>query len=268
MAKIQWDKQGEKTYHSGLDRGVLYPKGSPGVPWNGLTGVTESSEGKAITPLHQDGIKYVNEQPNEEYKAKIQALTFPDEFYDIIGRVTSGSGLYFNQQYRKEFGFSYRTFVGSDTEGPSDEYRLHLVYNAIVLPEQYDRSTWDDSPSANEMSWDIITVPSIISGQKPTSTFTISSEETSPEKMAAVEDILYGTSSKNPRMPTVDELVTLFDDWPFLQINMNVTTGIHLLTVRGLHDLKGDLYKGAYSIPPDSRLVGSPLLGVYKLGAA
>lgn len=268
MATIEWDKLGDKTYHSGLDRGVLYPAGMAGVPWNGLTGITESSEGKAITPLHQDGIKYVNEQPNEEYKAKIQALTFPDEFYDIIGRVTSGSGLYFNQQYRKEFGFSYRTFVGNDTSGPEDSYRIHLVYNAIVLPEQYDRSTHDDTPEANSMSWDIITVPSIISGQKPTSTFTISSDETSPEKLKVIEDILYGTKTTSPRLPSVDELVTLFDDWPYLQINMVVSTGLHKLQVRGLHDLKGDLYKGIYAIPSDTRLTGSPLVGIYKLGAS
>ena len=50
MARLVWDKTGERFYETGVDRGVLYPiqEGgvySKGVAWNGLTAVTESPSG-------------------------------------------------------------------------------------------------------------------------------------------------------------------------------------------------------------------------------
>ena len=43
MSRIIWDNVGEKTYETGLDRGVLYPLNTEtnaydsGGPWNGLS---------------------------------------------------------------------------------------------------------------------------------------------------------------------------------------------------------------------------------------
>ena len=46
MSKIKWDETGKRFYETGVDHAVLYPidndgKYSNGVPWNGITGVTE-----------------------------------------------------------------------------------------------------------------------------------------------------------------------------------------------------------------------------------
>ena len=45
--KIKWDQVGEKLYEIGVDRSVLYTQEGgvygAGVPWNGLTQVTEKS---------------------------------------------------------------------------------------------------------------------------------------------------------------------------------------------------------------------------------
>lgn len=50
MSRIVWDKTGERFYETGVDRAVLYPISSAGlynkgVPWNGITGITESPSG-------------------------------------------------------------------------------------------------------------------------------------------------------------------------------------------------------------------------------
>ena len=50
MGAIVWDQVGERTYETGTKKGVLYPQAANGtypngVPWNGLTSVSESPEG-------------------------------------------------------------------------------------------------------------------------------------------------------------------------------------------------------------------------------
>ena len=45
MGKIVWDKTSERLFETGVSQGVLYPQVSgaypKGVPWNGITAVTE-----------------------------------------------------------------------------------------------------------------------------------------------------------------------------------------------------------------------------------
>ena len=50
MSKIVWDKTGERFYETGVDHAVLYPISAAGlynkgVPWNGITAITESPSG-------------------------------------------------------------------------------------------------------------------------------------------------------------------------------------------------------------------------------
>ena len=50
MAKLEWDKTGERFVENGVSKGVLYPQSSDGtypqgVAWNGLTAVNESPDG-------------------------------------------------------------------------------------------------------------------------------------------------------------------------------------------------------------------------------
>ena len=85
MAKIEWDKIGERLYETGVDHGVLYVRGElgtypTGVAWNGLTAVTESPSGAEATPLYADNIKYLNLFSAEEFGATIEAYTYPEEF--------------------------------------------------------------------------------------------------------------------------------------------------------------------------------------------
>ena len=62
MAKLVWDKSGERLYETGVKQGVLYVQDTTGtypkgVAWNGLTAVTESPSGAEATALYADDIK-------------------------------------------------------------------------------------------------------------------------------------------------------------------------------------------------------------------
>lgn len=264
MAKIEWDNPGDRYYHVGIDRGVLYPKSGPGVPWNGLSSVNENPTGGTAKPYYIDGFKYLNESTPEEFAGTIEAYTYPDEFSKIDGTYSSGSGLYYGQQVRESFGLCYRTFIGSDTEGLDNGYEIHLIYNALASPTSKSHSTVSNTVSPSTFSWNITSAPGLISSRKPTSHLVINSKETDPETLKDLEDILYGTY-ETARLPEITEIVTMFDDWPVLEISPNTSTGLNQLIFDGLSDLKGDTSVGLYEATDDTRLVERSTPGLYDL---
>ena len=212
MAKIEWDKTGERLYETGVKNGVLYvqeggayPKG---VAWNGLTAVTESPSGAEATPLYADDIKYLNLLSTEEFGATIEAYTYPDEFAACDGSASLVDGVMIGQQARKTFGLCYRTTIGNDTDGNDHGYKLHIIYGALAAPSEKAYATINDSPEAITFSWEVTTTPVNVTGAKPTASITIDSTKADPTKLAALEKILYG-DTEEARLPLPDEIKTL-----------------------------------------------------------
>lgn len=221
MAKLVWDKTGERFYETGVKQGVLYipTEGvySKGVAWNGLTAVTESPSGAEATALYADDIKYLNLLSTEEFGATIEAYTYPDEFAACDGSAELVKGVTIGQQKRSTFGLCYKTTIGNDTDGNDHGYKLHIIYGALATPSEKAYSTINDSPDAVTFSWEITTTPVNVAGQKPTASLVIDSTKADKTKLEALEAILYGKDPTSPeaqdgvepRLPLPDEIKTL-----------------------------------------------------------
>ena len=216
MAKLVWDKTGDRLYETGVKNGVLYiPTAgvySKGVAWNGLTAVTESPSGAEATALYADDTKYLSLMSAEEFGATIEAYTYPDEFAACDGSAELADGVMIGQQKRSTFGLCYKTTIGNDTEGNDHGYKLHIIYGAQAKPSERAYASINDSPEAITFSWEITTTPVNVTGAKPTASLVIDSTKADPSKLAALEDILYGKDgdpANEPRLPLPDEIKSL-----------------------------------------------------------
>ena len=217
--ELTWDQVGERKYENGVDHGVLYIPNNVGVyengyAWNGLVSVTESPSGAESTPQYADNIKYVNLKSAEEFGGTIEAFTYPDEFGQCDGTAEPETGVKLGQQGRKTFGMSYRTKIGTDLDSDAG-YNLHLVYGADAAPSEKAYTTVNDSPEAITFSWEFTTTPAPVgtiggTAYKPAASLTIDSTKVNATALAALEDMLYGTSGTDASLPTPAEVVALF----------------------------------------------------------
>lgn len=213
MAKIEWDLTGDRLYETGVKNGVLYVQNNgtyaAGVPWNGLTAVTESPSGAEATPLYADNIKYLNLMSAEEFGCTVEAYTYPDEFAQCDGSAALVEGVHIGQQARKPFGLCYRTELGNDADGIDHGYKLHLIYGCLAAPSEKAYATINDSPEAITFSWEVSTTPVNVAGFKPTATVVIDSTKVDAAKLKALEDKLYGTETEEPTLLLPDEIANL-----------------------------------------------------------
>ena len=214
FSPLVWDQTGEKFYETGVKNGVLYVQHTDGtypkgVAWNGLTAVTESPSGAEKTPLYADDTKYLNLMSAEEFGATIEAYTYPDEFAQCDGSAEIAEGVTIGQQARKTFGMAYKTTLGNDVSNNDYGYKLHIIYGAWASPSEKGYSTINDSPEAITFSWEVTTTPVNVTGKKPTASLVIDSTKANPEKLTALEKILFGSAEAAARLPLPDEIATL-----------------------------------------------------------
>ena len=213
MAKLTWDDTGKRFYETGVDQGVLYVRDSNGayplgVPWNGLINVTESPEGAEPNAQYADNMKYVNIQSTEEFKATIEAFTYPEEFAECDGSAQPKPGAFIGQQERKTFGLVYRTKIGNDLTQEAG-YKLHIVWGAVAAPSEKAYATINDSPEPTTFSWEITTTPVNVTGYLPTSTMTLDSIELGSVKMAVIEAKLFGDATNAAALLMPDAILAL-----------------------------------------------------------
>ena len=216
MVALAWHETGDKQYELGVDKGVFYPLNATtsaydnAYAWNGLISVTESPSGAEVTKNYADNDVYMSLMSAEEFAATVEAYNYPDEFALVDGTAEPVPGLYVGQQPRKPFGLSYRTKVGNDSKGMDAGYKIHLIYNAMAAPSEKAYSTVNDSPEATTFSWELSTTP-IDAGDvlKSTAQLTINSLKVPAAKLKALEDILYGTTTLQARLPLPTEVIGL-----------------------------------------------------------
>lgn len=209
MSKLSWDTSGTHYYEIGVDRGVLYITGSPGVAWNGLISVNETPEGGDVESVYHDGVMVRQSPRFEDYHASISAYQRPVEFGPCEGIATGLNGMFVTQQRKVPFGMSYRTIVGNDIDGNAHGYKIHLIYNAMVKPSQRSYRTLDGSVNPAPYLYDVSAIPALVDGYRSTAHLIIDSLTSPPDLLSDLEDILYGTDDDDPRLPTPEEVFVL-----------------------------------------------------------
>lgn len=267
MTKLSWDDPQSRIFEIGVDRGVLYKSNGNGVAWNGLTSISESSSGGEASPYFIDGVKYLNLPSFEQFGGTIQAYTYPDEFAEYDGTAELYDGLSINLQERKPFGLSYRTLIGSSSEGISRGYKIHIIYNILAAPSQKAYTTMSNSLSPLVFSWSFSTSPVAVGDSyRRTAHVTIDSTKAGPGLMRSIENYLYGSKTKAPKLIDLDTLIYWFEGGgePF-EIVPDRTNGLAELISGVERDLVGSDDNGLYVKLSDSRLKETPQPGLYKL---
>lgn len=282
MTRLAWDKIGERYYETGVSNGVLYLPNAMGIydrgyAWNGLTGVTASPSGAESTKQYADNIAYLNLTSAEEFGGTIEAFTSPVEFDQCDGSAQPVPGLSVGQQTRRSFGFSWQTLVGNDIEGQDHAYKIHVAYGAQAAPSEKAYATVNDSPEAITLSWTFTTTPApisppiVVNGRelKPTAYLSFDSRLFSAEKMQNLKDVLWGTASLEPRLPTPYELIQLMGltvqqvtptDPTFDDVDDTIT----IPTVTGVvYTINGNVVEGDVGITQATAVYAQPAIG-YK----
>lgn len=198
-----WDKEGEKRYKVGTQNGLVFvwnpnkatPGYGAGVVWNGLTEVQESPEGAEATAIYADNRKYLNLRSAEDFKGSITAYDAPDEFLPCMG-IETVNGVNLTGQAHQKFCFYYRTEIGTDlaaAEADSNNYEIHVVYNATVGAVEQTRSTINEDVEPTEFSWEFETVPVQVSGANDTAHIIIGPDEITQDLL----DAMFGEIGSN-----------------------------------------------------------------------
>lgn len=216
MPKLVWDQVGQRFYETGTSKGALFVQDATGnygtgVAWNGLISVKKSPDGAEPSALYADNMKYLELMSAENLKGSIDAYTYPEAFEACDGSASPNAGVYIGQQTRVPFGLAWTTIVGNDTQGNAYGEKLHIIYNAKVSPSERAYETVNEDPDAITFSWEYTTTPNDLSdiGLEPSAGIVIAKAEVSASAWTALTDAVYGTASQEPRLPSIQEIVTM-----------------------------------------------------------
>lgn len=175
------------------------------VAWNGLTSVEEKG-GSQVVSYYMDGQAYLHYATPKDYAATISAYTFPDEFSEVLGVIEAADGMYLDSQIGDSFGFSYRTLVADPINGTNAGYKIHLVYNATIVPSSKNYQSINASVNPVDFSWDIQAVPVGLPGYRATAHFIIDSRQADQNLLNRLEAQLYGTGNTNGYLPEASDV--------------------------------------------------------------
>lgn len=194
MTKLVWDVEAERIIEFGVDRGVIYPKNSPGVAWSGLIDITEETVSD-VESLYLDGDKYYDNVSDDSSTFTVEAFHYPNEFL---------GGEHFDLSYRTRHSLGYK---------------IHLIYNAVAADSDEKFGSISDSPNPLQFSWQFSTAPEDISNVKPSSHLIVDSATTDSVIFALLEDQLYGSNTVTPYMPPSETIVAIFASTGFVVID-------------------------------------------------
>ena len=213
--QLVWDADGTRQYETGVDKGVLFPMKDEGgydkgVAWRGLTSINETPSGGETTKNYADNMVYAEMESDEEYGLSIECFYYPDEFEECQGSTEIAAGVIAGQQSHRKFGLSWRNKIGNDLKGTDAGYKIHLAYGCKAGVAEKDHATINENTEAATMSYEVSTTKVEVPGFKPIAHIAINSMKVDATKLKQLEDMIYGTTDADPKMPTIQEVITLF----------------------------------------------------------
>ncbi len=213
MARLKWDKAGERFWETGVDRVVLYI-GNSAEAWSGVTAINESPSGAEPTKIYADNIVYGIIMSPEENAVTIEAFQYPELFNRAIGRAELAKGAYVLQQDRVPIGLCWRSKIGNDLDKDFG-YKLHIVPIMYASSSEDSSSTINDSPEQKSFSWSATAIPFKIDEEHNASSVVLDSRVFNKtgrwNALTAIEDLLYGTNNTDAKMPTMSKILDIAD---------------------------------------------------------
>ena len=219
MAKMSWDTTGNRFFHTGVSDVALFMQTGnsstndgyvTGIPWSGVTGITQSPDGADAQSFYADNIKYLSIRAKENWKGTIKCYQYPSAFKAALGKkeLVASSGVWVGQQSRKSFGLVWKTKYGNDTDGEDHGYIIHIAYGLTAGPSEEEDNTTNETPEINEFSFDLESTPAADPNNtvEPTSYVEFNSTDLTETVRNRLVDHIYGSATYTPTMPTLTNL--------------------------------------------------------------
>ena len=214
--KLTWDNIDERLFRSGIDHGALYilreDGYGPGVPWNGLTSVEDSSSGREVTSLYTNDIRSRLVKTKPERGGSIKCFTYPPEFEACIGGDEINSGLVLYDQEELPFGLVYRSRIGDVAEGLDHGQIIYIYYGLNLTSSSQNFTTLSsEASSPEELSFSFTSIPEPMEEHDPVSLLTFRSDRVFDLQWERLENTLYGTDESPPTLPYPDDLMRILE---------------------------------------------------------
>lgn len=211
MAELVWDRIEDRTFETGIERGVLFPLNAPAEAWNGLVSITEG-KAREVKSYYLDGVKYLDHYVPGSYSAQVQAYTYPDALDAILGIAEFAPGVHVHDQPVGMFHLAYRTLIGNPVDGTEHGYKLHLVWNLTANPSDVTYATVSESVTPNLFEWAISGIQTSMIGIRPANHLSFDSRTIDPDLLESIEADIYGTDLVDPVMPDFVTLLATIEE--------------------------------------------------------
>ena len=209
---MKFNPVGKRFYETGIRKLALFLKGTGqyevGAPWNGATNVKVSPSGAEPNKHYSLNEEYINILSAEELAITIEAFTYPDIFAACDGSQEVEKGVFLGGQEREAFGIVWQSLIGNDIEKQNYGYVLHLVWDILAAPAEREYATTNATTDPITLSWECSVTPAT-NGEQRVTEMTIRSDKADPVKLKALEDVIYGTETAAPKMPSFKEVITM-----------------------------------------------------------
>lgn len=220
---LTWDSIEERKYERGVDRVVIYFDNgyeTEAIPWSGVVSISEN-QNVNTNAVYFEGNKVNTIVETDAYSANISALTYPEVVPLLEGNERLNHGIYLTNQFLRSFSMSYRTGIGSAKDGPLSDYRIHIVFGLVIVPQNNIHNTVNADPEVDPFEWEISSIPPGVGNYRPTSHIVLEWSKVPDILKTPLHDALYGDGTNPPEFSSVEDIIDQILSYSFWQFTDN-----------------------------------------------